>query len=132
MEYFYDDFVCDLLDVSDVRSCVQLAATCKRFRWILQLWLTKNGLGTCKKCYNWRKYGTILPATRDWSFVDDLRVASTCPCGEIGWGKHSECSCWVWCYFCERKLPQSLCSMEIIEEEPLWREFYCSLSCCIR
>src|SRR5271169_4818679 len=128
MEYFYEDLVCALFKSCDVRSCVLFAATSKRFRLIFQWWLPRTGLGTCKECYNWKKY------KNDLSLADGLRVASVCPCGKIGWGQHSECPCWVGCYCCERKLPATLCVQSIDDEAPPqipMGSYCCIMPCCI-
>lgn len=92
MDCFYGDALKLLFAVCDLRSAIRLAAACKRFRRVFWRWIAKSCVAICDACYDWREYRSILPPSR----ADDFRIASTCPCGAIGW---------VECWMCERSLP---------------------------
>lgn len=107
----HNDIFPHIFEYLNVRDALCLAATGKRFETRVWLWIKTTGRGKCEGCYKWRKYRTVTQSPHDYepTVIDDLRIASVCPCGAIGWDAHAKCSCWIECTFCKRKLPAVLC-----------------------
>lgn len=124
MDGLYDDILPLLFAPCGVRGAICLAATCRCLRRAFLHWAVKAGYDRCN-CYNWREYRSI----RAPRLADDIRVASACPCGAIGWGRHTNCSCYVTCWYCERSLPQILSTQLSNFGDTAGRR--CEYLCCI-
>lgn len=90
-----NDVLFEILDWLDIRAFVAVSRATRGATTRCQSWIAARGLLETADCSHEHFYAK-------------LRAEFVCSCGRVGWNIQCNCTCWIECYICTRRLPRAL------------------------